>query len=151
MQYPFSNTRFNEMTRFVIWIFTRIFLQIKFWNLLFFFNVENSGSWTSTENKKKSYVILKNLFGVVHKWRHVLKGEVEDFVTTGLTTTKALIMKSVTMWEGWKNLCVVIYGRPLCCLKVAKIFPFFSFFHQMPIFFLLRQIQQRNCESLWLS
>ena len=121
--------------------------------MLFYFNVENSGSWTSTENKKNRTSSWRTYLGSSINDVTFLRGRSRILWTTGLTTTKALIMKSVTMGEGWKKFVWRHLWTASLLPQSCKNLPFFllSFFHQMPIFFLLRQIQQRNWESLWLS
>jgi hypothetical protein len=62
-----------------------------------------------------SLISFTYTLGVVHKWRHGIKGEkgCQGFCDN---STKALVMKCVSMGDGVSNtnqICVTIYGWPL--------------------------------------
>ena len=53
------------------------------------------------------------LSGIVHKWRHSLRGRVQGFCDRSTCTcTCTFVLKKRDDWLGWSNLIDVIYGRP---------------------------------------
>ncbi len=78
-------------------------------------------SWTQRQSSRI-------IFGVIHKWRYSLEGQ--GFCDS---STKALVIKSVTMGEGVKNcpkLRDVIYGRPFCHNKnILKMTSWWCYLH----------------------